>query len=331
MRDDLTGRGVLVTGATGFIGGRLAQRLDAAGATVRGTGRKAREDVPALQDTNVELVRADLRDRDAMAAAVDGCEVVFAVAAWLGGDRPVPEPARDINIDAAVQLVEVCADAGVKRVVHVSTIAAYGPPPDGPVPEEHPLDPSDANDEYGRTKAEGEVKVFEAAAARDLPVAVVRPGMVYGPGSWTWTAKIASLVAKGVPTIFGDGAGCGSPIFVDDLCDLLTICATHDGAVGEAFNAVDRPVPWSEFFGAYGDMVGRKPKRIPMWAASTIAFANEILPLGLPLNRTRLRHYRAKPDYLRVKAQERLGWAPCVSFADGMEASAGWLKEIGRL
>lgn len=322
---------MLVTGATGFIGSRLARRLEEAGAVVRGTGRKPREEVPTLAGTDIELVKADLRDKEAMAAAIEGVDVVFAVAAWLGADRPIPEPAHEINVEAAEQLVRLAADAGVSRVVHVSTIAAYGPPPDGPVPEEFALDTSQGNDEYGRTKAEGELRVRAVAAELDLPVAVVRPGMVYGPGSWTWTASIAKLVRKGVPTIFGDGSGCGSPIYVDDLCDLLALAATHDGAVGEAFNAVDRPVPWTEFFGAYGDMMGKKPKRIPMWLATGVAAANELLPLGLPLNRTRLRHYRAKPDYVRTRAQERLGWEPTVSFAQGMEHSAQWLRSVGRL
>ena len=326
----LEGARVLVTGVTGFIGGHLARRLEGLGAAVVGSGRRI-DSVPALAATGVKLCKADLRDADAMGALVEHQDVVFHVAAWLGADRPIPEPAHAINVEATEQLVRLAAEAGVRRFVQVSSIAVYGAPPDGDVPVGWPLDTTSRNDEYGRTKALGEQAAARLGQEMGIEVVIVRPGMVYGPGSWTWTAGMAKLVRKGTPVLFGAGDGHASPIYIDDLVDLLVLAGSHSAAAGQVFHAVERPSPWTEFFGYYGKMVGRKPRRLPMWLASTLALASEKLPLGLPLTRSRLLHIKSKPVY-RIDLGERLlGWQPRVPLVEGMERSAAWLREIGKL
>jgi len=328
--DSLSGAKVLVTGATGFIGSRLALRLDAIGATVVGTGRRV-DEVPLLEGTGVALHKADLRDAEAMQAAARDVDVVFHVAAWLGADKPNAEPAIEINVTATEQLVRLAAEAGARRFVQVSTIAVYGAPPDGPLGIDTPLDTSQRNDEYGRTKAEGEQRAVALGRELGIEVAVVRPGMVYGPGSWTWTAGMLKLVRSGTPVLVGAGDGHASPIFVEDLVDLLVLAGGHPDAAGRVFHAVERPSPWTEFFGFYGAMCGRKPRRLPLWLARILAVASEKLPLGLPLTRSRLKHMRAKPVYGIDEGRELLGWTPATPLERGMEISADWLREIGKL
>jgi len=327
----LADKKVLVTGATGFIGGRLAARLDREeAAVVTGTGRKL-DDVPALAGTGVKLARADLQDADALRAALKGQQVVFHVAAWLGADRPNPDSAHAVNVEAVDRVLRLAAEAGVERLVHVSSVAVYGPPPDGPVAEDAPLDLSDRNDEYGRTKAQGEQIALRLGRELGLPVAVVRPGMVYGPGSSAWTVAMFKLVSRGVPVIFGPGDGRAGLVHVDNLVDLLLRAATRDEAVGHAFNAVDVCIPWRDFFAFYGAMAGRKPRGVPMWVARLIVSANDLLPLGLPLNRQRLDYIQARPRYLSDKAERELGWRHRVDLRQGMSQSEDWLRETGRL
>jgi nucleoside-diphosphate-sugar epimerase len=326
----LAGAKVLVTGATGFIGSRLALRLDAIGAEVTGSGRRV-DEVPLLAASGVRLEKADLRDAAAMGALCVGQDVVFHVAAWLGADRPIPEPAWAINVEATEALVRSAAEAGVRRFVLVSTIAVYGAPPDGPLGVDTPMDVSPRNDEYGRTKAEGEKRAVALGAQLGVEVAVVRPGMVYGPGSWTWTAGMLKLVRKGTPVLVGAGDGHASPVFVEDLVDLLVLAAARPEAAGRVFHGVDRPAPWTEFFGFYGAMCGRKPRRMPMWLARILAVASEKLPLGLPLTRSRLEHMKAKPVYLIDEGRDLLGWTPATTLEQGMALSADWLRSIGKL
>ena len=110
-------------------------------------------------------------------------------------------------------------------------------------------------------------------------------------------------------------AGCGEP---------------PNEHVGRTLQPIAEAGPWHRFFGSFGDLAGRKPKKLPMWLAGTLAALNQVLPLGLPLNKERIEHYEAKPVYSRAKTRA-LGWEPKISWDEGMRTSAAWLREIGKL
>jgi len=320
---------VLVTGATGFIGGHLAQRLAVdEQAAVTGTGRKL-DAVPFLSDI-VDLQKADLLNREEMAAVVADKEIVFHVAAWLSTRTDGEEQARRLNADAVRDLIEISAEADVKRFVLVSTIAAYGPPQKICMDEFTPVDTTQP-DLYGKTKAMGEQVAIEAAAKHNIELTIVRPGMVYGPRSYAWTLGMFNLVKKGVPTLFGRAEGHAFPVYIDNLCDMLILAATKPEAVGEAFNAVDTPVDWNQFFGYYGKMAGRKPRRLPMALAQTIVVFNKLLGLNVPISRERLKFYQTQTIYPHKKAAAKLAYQPRINMDEGMLRSEKWLRETGRI
>jgi nucleoside-diphosphate-sugar epimerase len=154
--------------------------------------------------------------------------------------------------------------------------------------------------------------------------------MIYGPDSSAWTVGMLKLVKKGVPVLFGDG-GLAYPIYIDDLVDMLRLCAAHPGASGEAFNASDASIPWEQFFGYYGRMCGKRPRRVPMTIARVIARLNETFHLGLPLTQDRLAIYVRSLRYPTTKAERLLGFRVQVSIDEGMRRSEAWLRETGRL
>ncbi|MGB1249496.1 MAG: NAD-dependent epimerase/dehydratase family protein [Candidatus Promineifilaceae bacterium] len=320
---------VLVTGATGFIGGHLAQRL-ATGeqANVTGTGRKLNA-VPFLNEI-VTLQKADLLNHDEMAAAVAGKDIVFHVAAWLSTRTDQEAMARRLNADAVRELIRISAEAGVQRFILVSTIAVYGPPQKICMDEFTPIDPAQP-DLYGKTKAMGEQQAIEAAAKHNIDLVIIRPGMVYGPRSYAWTVGMLKLVKKGLPTLFGSAEGHAFPIYIDNLCDMLILAATQPDAVGEAFNAVDAPVDWNQFFGYYGKMAGRKPRRVPMVLAQFVVFASKFLGIDVPIDRERLKFYQTKTLYPTKKAAAKLNYTPRVNINDGMAHSEQWLREAGHI
>jgi nucleoside-diphosphate-sugar epimerase len=324
------GRAVLVTGASGFIGGRLAERLAREdGLKVTGTGRKF-TDAAALSAAGVELVSAELRDGDAMARLCAGKDTVFHVAAWLGRGKADEAEAHAINVDASRLIVQKAAAAGVRRVVLVSTIAVYRIPARDEVDESVELD-LDQRDVYGRTKARGEVAAALAAKGAGIELAIVRPAMVYGPKSLGWTVGMLKLVQRGVPVLFGEATGYAYPVYVDDVVDMLRLCGSHPEAAGQSWNCCDAPVTWLEFFEYYGRMCGRRPRRIPLLLARALAFANETLHLGLPLSRERLRQYVRHLCFSTTKAERKLGWKVAVPIAEGMRRSEEWLRSVGRL
>lgn len=324
---ELAGRPVLVTGLNGFIGSTLGRRLGELGAVVTGSLRDpTRFDKPAA---GLRLVAMDLKKPETFPGAVAGQDVVFHVAAWVGRGADGAE-AHAINVDATRALVEAAHAARVRRFIYVSSIAAYGVPRADRVTESHPTD-MDQRDPYGRTKALGERAALEAATGGPELV-IIRPAMVYGPGSGAWTIGMVRLLQKGLPSLFGTADGHAYPVFVDNLVDALLLAATRPGIAGEAFHVADAPVTWQKWFSTYGSMTGRKPRRIPGFVASGLAVASELMPfLGLPLTRDRLALYRRRITFVTDKASDRLGWSSRVSYDEGMARSEAWLRESGRI
>ncbi len=328
VNDALKNKKVLVTGATGFIGGRLAQLLDSQeGAIVTGLGRSLNK-VPFLKDTNVNLVAVDLFDEAAMLEALTGQEILFHVAGWVGkGDF---DDAYHVNVTATENVLRQAAKAGIKRVVHVSTVGAYGPPRSDWMDETQILD-VDQHDVYGRSKAIGEIKATKLANELGLDIAIVRPAMVYGPRAYSWTLGLYRMVKKGVPVLFGDGKGHAQPVYIDNLVDQMILLATHPQAIGEAFNACDPPVDWFTFWGYYGHMANRKPRQIPMWIAKIFAVISDAFKLPLPLSRVRLKIYVRELVYSMEKSKELLGYYPRIDLAEGMKRSEAWLRQEGHI
>lgn len=320
---------VLVTGATGFLGGHLVARLAAEGATVHALARRPGRDRYITGLPNVQTVMGDIMDAERMAACMDGVDVVFHVAAALGGDL---ETQRRINVVGTTHIMNAAAQAGVQRVVHVSTVSVYGYRHRTDITEAIPPDPG--ADPYHITKAEAEAAVHEIGARYDVPYTIIRPSMIYGPRSTAWTRTMFKVAQRGV--WFGDGSGATFPIYVDDVVDLCVLVATHPQAIGETFNCTPDPSPtWREFLGAYQALTGRE-----RWLGLPVPLVRPVVNVIAALSP---RHSQRKdlPDllgfitsnvtYRMDKARDLLGWSPSVALADGVRRCVPYLREKGLL
>ncbi|MEX2535970.1 MAG: NAD-dependent epimerase/dehydratase family protein [Trueperaceae bacterium] len=264
---EIYGRKVLVTGATGFIGGRLVERLNMAeGAAVRvlvsGYSRCAR-----VARFPVELARADLLDRNAVTEAAKGCSVIFHCAY---GSRGGAKERRLVNIEGTENVLAAAAVTGA-RVVHLSSQMVYGLPEQGDIDERAPRRRTGST--YGDSKLEAEERVLRAAA-EGLPVTVLQPTAVYGPLAPVWTVGVLERMRVGKVPLIDSGAGACNAVYIDDVVEAMLLAATSDDSLGECFLiSAAEPVTWREFYGQYEEMLG-VPATVPVTLAQATRGAN---------------------------------------------------------
>ena len=317
---------VLVTGANGFIGTALAGRLLRDGVPVRAMCRTPRSG-EALKQAGAEIVSGDLHLIDSLREGAKGCDVVFHVGAALGGTGAFQYNA---SVLGTRNMAQAAYEAGVQRFVHVSSISVYGTNVYGSIDEDREQMPS-RDDNYQQAKSLAETALREVATRTGLPYTIVRPGMVYGPGSNFWTRGFYNTFSRYPVPVFGDGKGTAHPIYIDDLLDLMITTATHPAAVGQAFHATPDPAPtWGEFLGYYAAMGGNsKTIQIPIAPLRVIAPMVNLLTRmrGEPLDLVGYFSYLLTPFvYSMRRAADLLDWRAQVSLPDGMERAERWLK-----
>lgn len=255
----LEGKSVLVTGASGFLGGRLVERLLLEeGVHVRALVRNYTTAV-WLSRTKVELVPGDITQPACLRLALAGCEVIFHCAAMLGGD---PGQIYQVNVAGTANLLAAAWEAGVSRFVHISSLAVHGRDfPDG-ADETSPLEPGD--DPYGQTKLASERLVLKYYEKYNLPAVILRPTIVYGPRSQWWTVDPIQRIKQNQLALLGSGDGIANVVYVDDVVNAILLAATVPGIEGEAFLiSSDQRITWRDFFGNYAGMLRRD---LPMWS-----------------------------------------------------------------
>lgn len=327
----LKGKQVLVTGATGFVGGALAMRLLAEGVHVRALVRDAAR-ARDIEARGASLVVGDLADPEALAKAVAGCSVVFSVGAALHGSA-VEQYA--VNVTGVAQLVDAAQAAGVQRIVHVSSIAVYGYDRAGIMSEAMP--PRPGVDYYGQSKALGEEVLLKRGAEHGIEVTVVRPGMIYGPRSGFWSGKVFDFVRRRPAFLPGSGATYCPVVYIDDVVDLLIVAAQHAAASGEIFNAVtDEAVTWREYLAAYASLAGHQMlwpvpapllRMVGLGAEAYTRLFGEPQPARGMVESLMIR----RRAYSMNKAARLLGWRPQVGLVEGVARTEPWLRETGRL
>jgi nucleoside-diphosphate-sugar epimerase len=324
---------VAITGATGFTGGRLLAALAGRGHEVRALCRPGPAR-PGSSGERVTWVDGDLRDGPALARLVEGVELVLHVAAVYRTAGHPDAYYRDVNVGGTERLLEAAARAGVARFVHTSTVGVHGHVLSPPADEDSPFAPGDI---YQQTKAEGERRALAFHRSRGLPVVVVRPGAIYGPGD-TRLLKLFRAVARGRYAVVGSGRAFYHPVFIDDLVQGYLLASSAPSAVGQAFIlAGPRYASQDELARLLAAATGGRvlPFRVPAWPLHVLAAACEAacVPLGLepPLHRRRVEFWTKSRAFSIAKARRLLGYDPLVDLPEGLSRTARWYREAGWL
>lgn len=310
----------MITGAAGFIGGRLAERLRADGVEVVG--------VDQVADATAGIVAGDIGEPGPWQEAARGCDAVIHTAAMVGMPSDTSGFWR-VNVRGARLGLEAARDAGA-RFVHLSSVVTFGLDfPDG-VDESHPVKPTGVA--YTDTKIAAEQVVLMAHAAGEHEVVVVRPGDVYGPGSRPWVLiPLESLRSRRL-ALPARGRGIHSPVYIDDLVEGIVRAAEEPAAAGRVITLSGGVgVETRDYFGRLGRMIGRKVPTVPTAVAlSTAAVAEQLARLrgtSIEVTRDAVRYlaYR-RGTYGIGTARDLLDWTPQVDLNEGMARIEEWLR-----
>jgi nucleoside-diphosphate-sugar epimerase len=285
-------------------------------------------------DGSLVWVEGDLRDADAAQRLVDGADAVVHVAAVYRTAGHPDAYYRDVNVGGTERLLEAAAQAGVRRFVHTSTVGVHGDVRNPPADESAPIAPGDI---YQATKAEAEARALAFHRERGLPVTVVRPGAIYGPGERRFL-KLFRAVARGRYAVVGSGRAFYHPVYIDDLVDGYLLALHEPEAVGEAF-ILGGPqyVTQQELALLVARHTGGRllPFHVPAaplrWAGALVEAV--CVPLGLepPLHRRRVEFWTKSRAFSIEKARRVLGYAPKVGVDEGIARTARSYREAGWL
>ncbi len=316
----------LVTGAHGFVASHLARALLERGDDVRvldrpdpreadvGGTRRSGLDLLGIRD-EVELAEGDLRDAEAVEAAVAGCNAVFHLAAQtiVGVARNSPLETFEVNVQGAWHVFEACRAQSVETVVFASSDKAYGASPELPYREDFPLR---AAYPYDASKAAADVIARSYASAYGLPLAVTRFANVYGGGDLNFSRLVPETVVAMLdgrrPAIRSDGSPERDFLHVDDAVSAYLAIAEAlgaDGAAGEAFNAG-----------------GERPHSV----REVVELIAEVAGSGVDPDFRGAGNPDGEIDRQFVdstKLRELTGWRPRVELRDGLRRTLEWYRE----
>ena len=319
-----------VTGAAGFIGRRVVEKLLRSGWKVRAL---IHDRALPFEDRGLECVRGDIQRETEWQDALEDMDVLFHLAAALGGSSLHKREFQRTNVAGTGKVLQAAQKAGVKKTIHFSSAGVLGAVKPGEMADElYPLHPLSV---YDRTKLEGE-QIALHMAQKGLDLIVIRPGWVYGPGD-TRTFKLIKAIAKNRFILVTRGTACQTPVHIEDLLDGAWLCL-ESGKSGEIYHlagnevltvrqivediasATESSIP--------GINLPLFPVKVAAWKLETVY---KLVGKEAPLTRGKLAFF-IHPKPLSIdKAARELGYAPKTDFKTGMAAAVRWYRDNGWL
>lgn len=320
--EHLSMRTVLVTGATGFVGRAVCEKLMEDSVTLRGAVRAAGipENLPAgVPAVSIGTIASDTDWSEALA----GVDTVIHLAARVHVMNEIsvdPLAAfRRVNVEGTERLARMAAAQGVRRFVFVSSVKVQGEETAVPYTEDDepaPLDP------YAVSKREAEDALIQVATETGLEIAILRAPLVYGPGVKANFLRLFGLVGRGLPLPFGSIRNRRSMVYVGNLVDAIVICGTHSKAAGCTFLVSDGDdVSTPQLIRRIGTALGRPARLIP-FPPGLMAFVGKLLGRANAVGRLQ---GSLTVDSSKIRLE--LGWVPPYTMADGLAITAEWFKK----
>ncbi len=323
------GMKAFVTGGTGFIGLRLVRRLVARGDEVYALARSA-ESAARLTELGARVVRGDVTDKVSMRAGMQGCDVVYHLAAWYEiGTRNQTRMAL-VNVEGTRNVLELAYELGIPKIIHTSSLIVFGNT-EGRLVDESFYKAGPFASVYHRTKWQAHYEIAVPLIEKGAPLVIVMPGAVYGPGDRSLVGLIMRWFYRGCLPVLPGSNMMLSYVHADDVARGI-ILAADKGQIGESYILAGPSLTLREAVTLWADITGRRAPRIgiPGQVFSPLAPV-----LGALMRVVRLPEWLSE-EVVRVlgmtyiaradKAYEHLGWHPR-PLPEGLRETFEWIAE----
>jgi 2-alkyl-3-oxoalkanoate reductase len=321
---------VLVTGGTGFLGWHLVHRLVDSGDFVRvlvrpSSTKDARGDiVDGIRATGSEVVIGDLKDEPSLRRAVESVEAICHCAAHMQTRSPWSK-FEEVTIRGTERLLQAALQERVSRFLHVSSIGVCGVDGRETVTEESPIDHSPGSrGHYTRSKIESEKLVWRYYRKHNLPITVIRPGILYGPGRPPFVARFSLPIGPKLRIAVGRPQQRLPLAFVENVAEGIHLALHCNRAIGKAYNLVDEPVFQKEYLALLRRVDPNKVCTIllsPALFYPVLSLFEQFcrwMGINPPVSRHQLKRALASILYDTSRAREELGWFPRVGVVEGL-------------
>jgi nucleoside-diphosphate-sugar epimerase len=328
----LTVMKVLVTGGSGFTGSWLVKQLCEKGYDVRTLVRDKKKGMAVLDGYDVEFIEGDITDENTVEKAVKNTEKVFHIAAAFRTAGIKDKTYWDINVGGTEKLLKASLNSNVAKFIHCSTVGVHGNVKNGPANENSPFSPGDI---YQETKAAGELKALAFGRENGLPITVIRPCPIYGPGDLR-LLKLFKLSSRKIVPVLGAGKIYFQMVYVEDLARAFILASETDRFNGEVFIAGgDDALMLNDLIDLIAEALDNKPVKIhlPATPFHTIGHLCELIliPLGIepPIFRRRVDFFTKSRLFDISKAREILNFQPEIPVEQGIQLTAEWYRAKG--
>jgi nucleoside-diphosphate-sugar epimerase len=322
----------LVTGATGFVGSHIAQRLIKEGEEVIALVRKT-SNTAFLSGLGVKLAYGDINDPESIKKAISGIDVVYHSAA-LADEWISPKEAYRVNVEGTKNLLDAAREAKVKRFVFISSLAVLGM-------RDHHGTPADApyhktGDSYIDTKIDSEQLVMEYYKKYNLPVTVVRPGFVFGPRDNKLIPRLSDKLGKKQFMFVGSGKNKINLVYIENLTDAIIRAARSAKAIGQKYNVTnDSGMTFEGLISKIVDIwkFDTPRKHIPKFMAYLVcAILTGLARLTKAkeppyITKTRIKFLSLNLDFDIGKTKSDLGYDPRISVEEGLRRTKDWMDK----
>jgi len=321
----------VVTGANGFIGSNLARRLLEDGWDTAGIVRPT-SDLEFIDGLNLRLFDCGLDDRDRIARAFDGAEVVFHCAS-RASDWGSIDTFKRANVENTTRVMHAASAAGVRRVVYVGSTVVYGFR--GHVDSDESTPKRPAHFPYCVTKLEAEWQVEEIARDEKLEYVIIRPGNVFGPNDRVTSIHLFKFLLAGRFAYINGGRTLTCPAYVGNLVDALVSAGTLPDAACDDFIITDGlRVTWREYIEAICRILGARPPKLsvpsgvayPAAALAEAAWSLVHAKNPPPITRYRISQVSRDYHFSIAKAQRVLGFQPRTNLEEAIGRTVEWYR-----